>query len=155
MLKCFKIMAGILLLLLESCDTNEIYDEIYTFSSESWNQEQIIDFEFAVPDTARAYDLFIQLRNSGIYSYRNLWLFVDTYAPNGSILTDTMEIILADETGRWLGKGIGDVNEIQAIYKQNVFFINRGVFKISIQHAMRDSTLLGVMDIGFRLQYYN
>ena len=80
---------------------------------------------------------------------------MNTYAPNGSVLTDTLEIILADETGRWMGKGIGNVNEMQVPYKQNVFFINRGIFKVSIQHAMRDSTLSGILDIGFRLQYHN
>ena len=155
MLKNFKICFGILfILLIVCCNTNEIFDKTYSFSSDNWNHDQVVDFEFTVSDTARPYDLYLQLRNSGVYSYSNIWLFVETLAPNGNLLRDTLEITLADNTGRWLGKGIGNLNEMQVPYKQNVYFINRGIFKVSIQHAMRDSTLNGIMDIGFRLQYH-
>lgn len=156
MLKGLKILFGILLLcFLYCCNTNEVYDSTVSFSSDSWSQEQIIDFEFTVSDTSGSYDLYLQVRNSGAYTYKNIWLFVEIHAPNGSVLKDTLEIILADNAGRWLGKGIGNVHQMQVPYKQNVQFINRGVFKVSIQHAMRDSTITGVMDLGLRLQYHN
>ena len=155
MLRCFRILTGILLVvLLSRCNMNEIYDKTHSFSSDKWDHDEVIDFEFTVPDTAKPYDLYLQLRNSGEYSYSNVWLFVETIAPNGNTLRDTLEIMLADETGRWFGKGIGNMNEMQIAYKQNVYFINRGIFRISIQHAMRDSTLMGIMDMGFRLQYH-
>lgn len=155
MLRQLKIFSCILLLiLLDCCQMNELYDVTVAFSDDSWSYDQMVDFEFTVPDTAKSYDLFLQLRNSGLYSYSNIWLFVETKAPNGNVLRDTLEIMLADETGKWLGKGIGNVNEMQVCYKQNAYFLNRGIFKVSIQHAMRDSVLTGIMDLGFRLQYH-
>ncbi|MBA7552747.1 Gliding motility lipoprotein GldH [subsurface metagenome] len=137
-----------------NCHVNELYDQVYTFTHDRWEDDQIIDFEFPVSDTAKAYDLFLQIRNSGSYSFSNVWLFVETYAPNGSSLRDTVEIILTDNAGCWLGKGIGNVNEMQVSFKQNVYFLHRGIYKVTIQHAMRDSTLLGILDIGLRLQYH-
>jgi len=148
MLRHTGIIFGIgIFILTIGCQKNELYDQTISFPDDTWNYDQIVDFSLP-------YDLFLQLRNSGIYSYNNIWLFVETLAPNGNLLRDTLEIKLADETGRWLGKGIGNVNEMQVPYKQDAFFLNRGIFKVSIQHAMRDSALVGVMDLGFRLQYH-
>lgn len=155
MLKFFTKFSGILcLVLLNCCQTNELYDKTFSFPDDSWSYDDVVDFEFTVPDTTKPYDLYLQLRNSGKYSYRNIWLFIETKAPNGNVLRDTLEIMLADETGRWLGKGIGNVNEMQISYKENAYFLNRGIFNVSVQHAMRDSVLVGIMDFGFRLQYH-
>lgn len=156
MIKCMvKTACIIMLLLFGSCNINEIFDDTHSFSDDTWNFAEIIEFEFAVPDTARPYNLYLQLRNTEEYSYSNIWLFLETHAPNGNVLKDTLEIMLADNSGNWLGKGIGSINVMQIPYKQNVYFINRGIFTISIQHAMRDSVLNGIMDIGFRLEYHN
>jgi gliding motility-associated lipoprotein GldH len=153
--QCLKILFGILIVLnFSSCNTGEIYDKTYTISSDIWVYDEILDFEFTVSDTSRSYDLYLLIRNSGAYHYSNIWLFVKTFAPGGNVLTDTIEIALSDEKGRWFGKGIGDVNEMQVPYKENVYFINRGIYKVSLQHAMRDSMLEGIMDIGFKLQYH-
>ena len=66
-----KISLGILLLiLLKGCSKNEVYDETYSFPSDVWNYDQIIEFDFNIPDTSKAYDIFLQVRNSGLYSAR-------------------------------------------------------------------------------------
>ncbi len=155
MVKTFRILIGVLLVLMAGCKINEIFDKTFTFSSDGWKYDKVVEFKFPVPDTSKPYDLYLQIRNTGTYSYSNIWLFVKTFAPNGSVLNDTLEIVLADKTGNWLGKGIGNMNEMQVPYKQNAYFINRGIYSISIQHAMRDTTLEGIMDLGFRLQYHN
>jgi gliding motility-associated lipoprotein GldH len=145
----------IIISFLTCCAKNEIYDKTYSFSGDSWKYDEPVDFEFTVPDTSRSYDIYLHIRNSGSYSYSNIWLFLEVSAPNGNVLKDTLEIILADNAGRWLGKGIWNVNEMQVPYKHDVFFINRGIYQLSVQHAMRDSTLEGIMNVGLRMQYHN
>lgn len=138
-----------------SCDKNRVYDQVYSLPTAGWNEDSLMHFSFAVTDTSRAYDILIHVRNSNNYQYSNLWLFIKTTAPGGNFLLDTLEIPLADASGKWLGKGLGDINAMLFPYKTNVLFPHRGIYSISIQQAMREVSLKDILDIGVRLQYHN
>ena len=151
-----SLLSGIVIFLsiFYSCDKNRVYDQVYSLPGEGWNEDSIMHFNFAVTDTSRAYDILIHVRNGGNYQYSNLWLFIRTTAPGGNFLRDTLEIPLADPSGRWLGKGLGDINAMLVPYKTNVLFPHRGLYSITIQQAMRQVSLKNILDIGVRLQYH-
>jgi gliding motility-associated lipoprotein GldH len=144
-----------IILIVVSCDKNRVYDHVVALSSDGWNSENAIEFDMPVNDARKAYDILIHLRNSGDYQYSNIWLFIETKSPGGNSLRDTFEIKLADDAGRWLGKGIGNVHELLIPYKQNIVFPDRGVYKVAIWQAMRDQTINQILDIGLRLQFHN
>lgn len=152
-------MKGIKLLLLfaviafgMACSESRIYDNVIAFENDKWLAKDAIRFDVAVNDTTISYDILVHLRNTGDYQYSNLWMFVETQAPGGAVMRDTVEFFLADEAGVWLGKGISSVKSILVPYKLNVRFPYRGIYSFGFQQGMRDDELIGLKDIGLRIQ---
>jgi gliding motility-associated lipoprotein GldH len=137
-----------------SCDKGKVYEEIMNIPSDGWAYDKPVKFDVPVNDISRPYDIFLHFRNNGRYEYSNVWFFIETKSPKGNSLIDTFEIKLADETGKWLKEGIGDVNDMFVPYKQNILFPVRGIYQVTIKQAMRDTTLGHVLDFGFRLQFH-
>jgi gliding motility-associated lipoprotein GldH len=137
-----------------SCKSGIIYDDIQKISPEGWTAEEIISFRAPVNDTTSSYNIYLHVRNTSKYEYSNLWLFINTIAPNGESIRDTTEFFLADPSGQWLGKGLGAVNTMLLPYKVNVRFPHRGIYTFEIQHGMRKEILENILDVGIRIQQY-
>ena len=138
--------------LVVSCSDDRIYDEVQKISFTGWDKADRKSFTISVNDTAQAYDIFLHLRNKTSYANQNLWVFVKTSAPNGDNITDTLQFMLADHTGKWLGKGLGSINSMLIPYKQNIRFPYRGIYTFEFTQAMREDILHGIIDIGIRVQ---
>ena len=95
------------------------------------------------------------MRNRGEYPYQNLWLFLREVTPDTIRTKDSVECYLADQRGKWLGKGIGSIMEMPILYLQNVKFSKVGTYRYDIVQGMRDSLLLGINDIGMRVEKVN
>jgi gliding motility-associated lipoprotein GldH len=65
---------------------------------------------------------------------------------------DTLECLLADEQGSWLGKGAGNVWDNQILLKKNVRFPRKGVYSFLITQGMRKDPLVDVADVGLRIE---
>ncbi|MBQ4801259.1 gliding motility lipoprotein GldH [Aquimarina sp. MMG015] len=148
-----------LFIVLSSCDDTRFFDEYKTVSS-SWEKDEKITFDLPVLDSLQSYDLFINLRNTNDYRYSNIFLISEMEFPNGKIVADTLEYDMAASNGEWLGTGFSDVKESKLWYKENVNFNEKGIYKITLQHAMRKngetfgiSSLEGITDIGFRIEF--
>jgi gliding motility-associated lipoprotein GldH len=96
--------------------------------------------------------MYLNVRNRGDYSNRNIWLSVGMYSPEGRLTTDTVEFILADPSGRWKGSGIGDLFDNRILYKQDMEFPVAGEYRFMIRQAMRPVRLKGIYDVGMRLE---
>jgi len=141
-----------LVLVLMACDKNRVYEDYTKIENSIWNHENIVKFEFEIDDTSSMNNVLINLRHANIYPYNNLWLFVKSSAPNGTINIDTVECILVNKENRWLGDGMGDIWDIQIPWKNNIRFSRQGVYRIEFEQAMRVENLPGIMDIGLRIE---
>ncbi len=141
--------------LLFSCDSNGVFEDYKTIGETGWNKDSLVVFPVMLDSTSEDFNLYINIRNNGNYPNSNIWLFVEIQSPDGEILSDTIEYTLADNRGRWLGSGIGDLFDNQFLYKRNVYFPLEGEYKFVIQHGMRTSNLRGIQDIGFRIEKTN
>jgi len=139
-------------LLITSCGSNVTYTENYLMKDRVWRLMDVKLFNVQITDTASINDIFFTIRTGADYPYRNIFLFVSTFAPDGNILTDTLEYFLADDKGVRYGKGFGDVRELKLPYREYVFFPQRGEYKFRVQHGMRIEDLQGVYDIGLRIE---
>lgn len=92
------------------------------------------------------------MRHADSYKFSNLYLFINSYFPGGSHTRDTIELILADHTGKWYGSGFGNIKEYQVLIRKGVVFPVTGVYKIGIEQGMRENNLLGIEDIGIRIE---
>ena len=149
-----KIKQGILLVvlmaLLASCGSNFIINESQSVN-QPWEINQSIDFEFHIQDSLSPYSFYINLRNDVDYNYSNIYFFIETTFPNGKSSRDTLECILADVRGKWLGKGMGSIKESSHLIRENLFFPMTGLYKMQIEQAMRDEALNGIKDVGIKI----
>ena len=65
---------------------------------------------------------------------------------------DTLELRLADQSGKWLGSGIGNIWQNQIPLVSRVKMTEKGTYKVAIKHGMRDSVLRAVADVGLRVE---
>jgi gliding motility-associated lipoprotein GldH len=78
-----------------------------------------------------------------------LFLFVDFQDKR-----DTVEIILSEKSGRWIGRGFGDIKEQEILFKDQVFFSKEKQNKLFFEQAMRYgdretiNELKGIIAIG-------
>jgi gliding motility-associated lipoprotein GldH len=142
------------LFLLSSCNSKIVYTNSQAMTEETWKLMDINAFKVPITDTLNSNNVFFTIRNSSSYPFRNIYLFVTTISPDGKKITDTLQYNLADEKGKWYGKGFGDIHELNLPYKSNVYFPLKGTYEFKIQHGMRVENLKGVYDFGLRIEKF-
>ncbi len=141
------LMAGVV-----ACDSGRVFDEYKEIPGSTWHKDSVVVFEVPVEDTLQDHNLLIQVRNETSYRFSNLWLFIEITQPDGQTAKDTFEVVLADPSGQWLGDGYGGLKTRQVMYRRDVYFPVSGEFKVTIRHGMREETLEGIHDVGFRVE---
>jgi gliding motility-associated lipoprotein GldH len=137
---------------LTSCDSHRVYEKNIGIPDYMWKSKTQVEFETMVSDTISLHNVYVNVRNASQYPYRNLFLFLETHYPDGKYSRDTLECILADESGKWLGDGSGDIWDNRFIFKKNVRFPVSGTYKFYLEHAMRNDPLPMIMDVGIRIE---
>lgn len=147
--------AIIVLMMLAACDSNRVYEEYKTIDPGGWHKDSVASFNVEINEAGQGYNLYINIRNQGNYPNSNIWLFLEVESPDGQMLTDTVEYILAEKSGKWRGSGIGDLFDNQFSYQQNVPFEKPGNYQFLIRQGMRAEQLKGIHDIGLRVEKQN
>ena len=147
---CILILTSFILLL--SCNNNVVYTDSLPIPGEKWELMNIQSFSVPIDDTVNSNNVIFTIRTGSVYPFRNIFLFVRTTSPDGKSITDTLEFSLADEKGKWFGKGFGDIHEAKLPYKSNVYFPIKGTYQFNVQHGMRIEDLNGVYDFGLRIE---
>jgi gliding motility-associated lipoprotein GldH len=143
------------LLLLISCNSNVVFTDSMIMNEKTWTLKDIPAFNVPISDTVSNNNVFFTIRTGSSYPYRNIFLFVTTISPDGKSITDTLQYNLADEKGKWYGKGFGDIHELNLPYKSNIYFPLKGIYQFKIQHGMRIEDLTGVYDFGLRIEKFS
>ncbi|MCD4745605.1 MAG: gliding motility lipoprotein GldH [Bacteroidales bacterium] len=141
-----------IVILLVSCSSNGVFEQNKVIKNGYWNQNDILNFNVEISDTNTLHNFYINIRNSTDYKFSNIYFFIETYFPDGSFFRDTVECILADIDGRWLGKGLGKIKENQILLKKNVKFPQKGLYEFKFEQAMRVENLIGVEDFGIKIE---
>jgi len=142
-----------------ACDKGRKFDAYISFGASGWDKENPASFQFQIQDTLSKNDLFINIRNTNEYQFSNLFVITELIYPNGFYVIDTLEYEMADEQGKWLGKGFTDLKQSKLFYKESFVFPILGDYQINIQQAMRKrdqidgiQNLKGISDVGFRVE---
>lgn len=157
-IKSSLLIAFFCFLFLFSCDKKRVFDE-YKNVGNSWHKDSIVTFELPQLDSKKKYDLFVNVRDNDDYPYSNLFLIVSLEQPNRQVKVDTLEYLMTNPDGTLLGEGFSDVKESKLFYKDGESFTQKGVYKIHIRHAVRQTgkvegvdKLKGISDVGFRIE---
>ena len=111
--------------------TNKKHEKYHSFIKNVWHTDTTVIFNFPINDTINSYDLILKIRHSVDYKFQNLFLFLE-----GS-KNDTIEIVLANKAGKWIGSGVSDVREVEYVFDSKKTFVKKEEYKIQIKQAMR------------------
>lgn len=137
-----------------SCGGGVFYSESQSVNEYGWMPDDSLSFKVEVDDTTQLYDFMVEVRNSITYPYSNLFLFVNTDFPDGSVARDTLECPLADQEGKWYGKRSGRfVDSRYRLRASSMRFPMTGQYCFSVSNGMRDSAIAGIKDISLRIEY--
>lgn len=138
--------------LFAGCESNGVSDVYSKLDSDGWNESYVQRFTFEINEPNVLHNVWLKVRNDNSYSYSNLWLFVQYLPPSGEAVTDTVQILMADSRGRWLGKGFSGVFENRFALRQQVYFPEKGTYSLEIKHGMRTPILKGISHVGLRVE---
>lgn len=91
-------------------------------------------------------DLLLTLRHTHGYEYRNIWIEIQPDLDNTLAKPDTLNIILADVSGRWRGRGTGPSLQVSDTIARGLSM--RQGQKVRLRQIMRRDTIDGVEQIG-------
>ena len=148
----------LLMVLVISCDKRSIFDQ-YKAVGNAWNKDNIITFELPKLNPKKSFNMYVNVRDNDNYPFNNLFLIVSLEQPNHQIKVDTLEYQMTNPDGTLLGDGFSDIKENKLFYKNKVNFTQKGIYKIHIKQANRQtgkidgvSLLQGISDVGFRIE---
>jgi gliding motility-associated lipoprotein GldH len=137
---------------LTSCGKKLFYDDVQALPKEGWSKNQKLRFNMEVNDTTSTFQFAMHIRNDLNYRYSNVYFFLETQFPNGNITRDTLECIVADPYGKWLGSGYGNLRQNLIVLNPSIKFPLTGQYTFNVEHAMREDVLEGIADIGLRVE---
>lgn len=115
--------------------------------------EDTLRFEAQVPDSQVYCRLEVEVRNRNDYPYRNLPLRIACLTADSLQLPpDTLNIMLADSEGGWLGTGLGNYYQLSQSVG-SVHISRPGIYTFRITCLLPDSVVKGINDIGIRLEH--
>ena len=121
-----------LALCLAACDGTVYYAEYEDVDENGWLPADSVAFDVNVEDTNLIFNFLVEVRNR-----------------------DTMEYPLADPSGEWYGKRSGRYVDTRYFFRRNVRFPMQGNYHFAVTNGMRDSAIVGLSHIGFRIEYSN
>jgi gliding motility-associated lipoprotein GldH len=77
-------------------------------------------------------------------------MFINEISPNKTVVIDTIECYLADDRGRWLGRGLS-IYSMPVLIARDKQFKHVGNHTFAIRQGMRDDVLSGVDAIGLEI----
>ena len=153
-----SILFILVLLLVVSCDKKRVFDQ-YKSVGNAWHKDSIVTFELPKLDPKKSFNMYVNVRDNDDYPFNNLFLIVSLEQPNHKIKVDTLEYQMTDPDGQLLGEGFSDIKESKLFYKERQNFTQKGIYKIHIKQANRQTgkiegvTILpGISDVGFRIE---
>lgn len=152
MQKKLYIVVLFLAVLFSACDQKRVFESYQSVKDDAWYINQKPSFYLDVTDTTTEHTIYFNIRHTGNYKYSNLFVLFTIQGPKAKAETQRLEFKLAEADGKWLGSGLGDIYSNQIKVMENVKFPRKGVYSFSIEQNMRDNPLMGVEDIGVRVE---
>jgi len=151
-MKIFLIVFG-LFFVVAACDPYMVFDEYSKTEGGEWKWSDKKVFETNMKDSIGLYNIFINIRHTTSYPKSNLFVFVTTTAPLGNSRRDTVEIIIADDRGKWEGNGFSDVKLVSREFRKAIRFVNSGKYTFEIEQGTRIPEI-PVTDVGLRIEEF-
>jgi gliding motility-associated lipoprotein GldH len=135
-----------------SCTDTALVDINIAIPNRNWSYVNRIKVPVTITDPSKAYNLYLNLRQTSDYQYSNIFILLHCSGPGLPRTRERMEFRLAYPDGQWLGSGSGNLISNQIPLKQNFRFPEKGAYLFEIEQNMRDNPLHEISDVGLRIE---
>jgi gliding motility-associated lipoprotein GldH len=143
-------------LVLPSCDTIDVFEKHATIPKQLWKSsyKPEIAFNIAPKDTTARFNIYIVIRHTDAYRYKNIWLNIHTESPAGVVQNQPLNLQLATDNKGWLGSGMDDIFEHRILITppHSPERLSAGTYRFKLENIMREDPLKNVMNVGIRLE---
>jgi gliding motility-associated lipoprotein GldH len=142
--------------LIAGCVPSPYYEKHATFPRNEWSNKAIPSFKFDIKDTSVAYNLYFIIRHTEAYPFSNIWIYIYSKQPDAKKYEQSrIEIPLAEPSGKWLGRGMGEIWEQRMPITRNdnpMQFNKPGTYEIKFEQNMRVNPLPEILQVGLRIE---
>ncbi len=136
-----------------ACDSSTYYDDMEAIGNDGWKQDKFIEQTVDIEDAEEQFDVYLNIRNTKDYQYWNLFVFLDIEDPDGEVWKDTVELTISDENGKWTSEDVSETYVMNSFRTyQDYTFPKPGKYTFKLSHGMYDDPLIGISDVGIRLE---
>ncbi|MDN4166406.1 gliding motility lipoprotein GldH [Cytophagales bacterium LB-30] len=136
-----------------SCDSDRVFERNDDFENRIWAAEDTHTFLFTIDDAQTDYEVSLNVRNSLIYPYQNLYTTISIEDSTGTEIYQTLKntSLFDEKTGEPLGSGLGDIFDHQSVVVSGLRFPHTGTYTAFVTQAMRMDSLPEIMSVGIRV----
>ena len=144
----------LLLSFLSACAPIDVFEKNVSIPGFAWTSDFKPEINFDVSDTTARYTIYLVIRHTDAYRYKNIWLNVQMKMPAGDTLVKQLDLRLATDDKGWLGSGMGDIWEhrIPITPVTQPIPLKAGNYNFRLENIMREDPLRHVMNVGIRLE---
>lgn len=133
---------------LVGCGQKPDFTETIVFAENVWADGNNLAFEFDISDSVAVFDMNLVVNlNREVYPYQNLYVKVITSFPSGEQHDQILSLNLFSRIGYAEGSCRGEICEVPITIQQNIFFPEKGLYKLELLPWMRMDTIPGVHSI--------
>ena len=142
----------VLIFLLQSCNTIDVYEKTVAIPRHVWGSANRLTFTFDIKDTSAYYNIYLVLRHTESYHFNNIWIDLTSIFPNRKPQTQRLNVQLADNSNGWLGSAMDDIIEQRLLINKQPFRLPAGTYQFSLAQIMREDPLQNVLNAGLRVE---
>lgn len=150
------LLLAICSLIITGCTTSPYFEKHASFPRNEWPGRLAADFKFNITDTAVTYNLYFIIRHTEAYPFSNIWIYIYSKQPGDKTYQKSrIEIPLAETSGKWLGRGMGEIWEQRMPITKNdnpMLFNKPGTYEIKFEQNMRINPLPEILQVGLRIE---
>lgn len=127
---------------------DNFFSAFHAFPDTRWDYADTLHFTVDTlrDSISRGGHFMVCVRHTHGYDYANLWLELSTPLTDSTRCIDTLNVRLADDYGRWLGKGMGSSLMVTDTLPRT-YDLHRHS-DITLRHIMRVDTVEAIEQVG-------
>ncbi len=137
----------LVLMYLFACKKNRVFHEVREFYNYKWNKSEKLDFGLTIEQADKPYELWLNLRYIHGFPYKYLHLLISITEPDGKVKTNELTIQIITDDKEYIGDGAGSYWDLDYPIPEYQFN-EKGKYKISVEHAMKDDVLNLIGEVG-------
>ena len=136
-----------------ACETIDVFEKNVSIPNHEWSSAYQPEIAFEISDTTSFYNIYVVLRHTDAYRYKNIWMNIYTQVPGDTLLKQRLDLLLAADDKGWLGSGMDDIFEHRVrITGEPQKLTKPGLYKFRLEQIMREEPLQYVMNVGIRVE---